>query len=86
MEDWLDAYILQINANQESGIDPIQSELDAARSQLAGWQIQQENICDYLEKGIYPCEITMLSSTSAAASAPPMNTKPFLTACNTALT
>ena len=57
MEDWLDAYILQINSNQESGIDPIQSELDAVRSQLAGLQIQQENICDYLEKGIYTIDM-----------------------------
>ena len=31
--------------------------LEAVRAQLAGLQLQQENICEYLEKGVYTIDM-----------------------------
>ena len=59
MEDWLDEYIIQIQLNSESKpkVDPIATALEAVQAQLAGLQQQQDNLCDYLEKGMYSIEM-----------------------------
>lgn len=57
MEEWLNNYIIQINSDQQPAEDPIAAALTAVRGQLAGLQLQQENICEYLEKGIYTVEM-----------------------------
>ena len=66
MEDWLDEYILHLNSDQEPAVDPIESALENVRSQLVGLQLQQENICDYLEKGVYT--IDMFTKRNASLS------------------
>ncbi len=66
MEDWLEEYILQIDTEQESAVDPIASALEAVRGQLAGLQLQQESICEYLEKGIYTIEMFTKRNASLA--------------------
>jgi hypothetical protein len=57
MEEWLEAYILQINSDQQPVIDPIESSLEAVRGQIAVLQQQQDKLCEYLEKGIYSVEM-----------------------------
>ncbi len=57
MEDWLDEYIIQLDAEQQPAEDPIDTALQAIRTQLASLQQQQESICEYLEKGIYTVEM-----------------------------
>ena len=57
MEEWLENYILQIEADNQPQADPIASALEAVRGQLAQLQLQQENICEYLEKGVYTIDM-----------------------------
>lgn len=57
MEDWLEKYILEIEADQQPKADPIAIALEAVRGQLAQLQLQQENICEYLEKGVYTIDM-----------------------------
>ena len=57
MEDWLDEYIIQINSDQKSAVDPVETALVSIRSELEQLQHQQENICEYLEKGIYTIDV-----------------------------
>lgn len=57
MEDWLDEYIIQINSAQEPAVDPIETALRSVRAELEQLQHQQENICEYLEKGIYTIDV-----------------------------
>ena len=57
MEDWLDEYIIQINSDGKPKTDPIATELEAVQAQLAGLRKQQDNLCDYLERGVYTIEI-----------------------------
>ena len=57
MEDWLEKYILEIEADQQPKTDPITAALEAVRGQLAQLQLQQENICEYLEKGVYTIDM-----------------------------
>ena len=57
MQDWLDNYIIEIEANQQPKVDPIATALEAVRGQLAQLQTQQENICEYLEKGVYTIDM-----------------------------
>ena len=57
MEDWLDAYIIQINSDQKPAVDPVETALISIRSELEQLQHQQENICEYLEKGIYTIDV-----------------------------
>ena len=66
MEEWLNNYIIQINSDQQPAEDPIAAALTAVRGQLAGLQLQQENICEYLEKGIYTVEIFSKRNASLA--------------------
>ena len=57
MEDWLDEYIIQINSDQKAAVDPVETALISIRSELEQLQHQQENICEYLEKGIYTIDV-----------------------------
>ena len=57
MEDWLDEYIIQINSDQKPAVDPVETALISIRSELEQLQHQQENICEYLEKGIYTIDV-----------------------------
>lgn len=57
MEDWLEEYIIQIAADEPPAVDPVESALEAVRVKLSGLQLQQEKICEYLEKGIYTIDI-----------------------------
>lgn len=66
MEEWLNNYIIQINSDQKPAEDPIAAALTAVRGQLAGLQLQQENICEYLEKGIYTVEMFSKRNASLA--------------------
>lgn len=56
-KDWLDEYIIQLNSESRPKVDPIATALEAIRGQLAGLQQQQDNLCDYLEKGVYTIEM-----------------------------
>lgn len=57
MEDWLEKYILEIETDQQPKADPVTTALETVRGQLAQLQIQQENICEYLEKGVYTIDM-----------------------------
>ena len=66
MEDWLREYTLQINSGEQPKINPIETALETVRGQLAGLLKQQENICEYPEKGIYTVEMFNKRNTSLA--------------------
>ena len=66
MEDWLDAYIIQLNSESKSKVDPIATALEAVQAQLTGLQQQQDALCDYLEKGVYT--IDMFTKRNATLS------------------
>lgn len=66
MEEWLEEYQIQLAQTQTQAVDPIDTALETVRSQLAGLQLQQEKICEYLEKGIYSVE--MFSKRNTALS------------------
>ena len=57
MQEWLDEYTIQIEADQQLKVDPIATALEAVRGQLIQLQLQQENICEYLEKGVYTIDM-----------------------------
>ena len=57
MEEWLDDYIIQLETDTEPAIDPIETALNTVRGQISPLQSQQENICEYLEKGIYTIDM-----------------------------
>ena len=57
MEEWLDNYMIQINSVDTPKVNPVETELETVRGQLAGLQLQQDTICEYLEKGIYTVEM-----------------------------
>ena len=57
MQEWLEEYIIQINNEQHSSVNPVEAELETVRGQLANLQRQQDNICEYLERGIYTIEM-----------------------------
>ncbi len=64
MSEWLQAYIIQLESNQQPKQDPVETALQVVRSQIAELQLQQENICEYLEKGIYT--VDMFTKRNAA--------------------
>ena len=66
MEEWLDAYMIQIKSTQHPVADPVATALESVRGQLAGLQHQQESICEYLEKGVYT--IDMFTKRNASLS------------------
>ena len=66
MEDWLDEYIIQISLENKPEVDPVATALEAVQTQLAGLRQQQDNLCDYLEKGVYT--IDMFTKRNATLS------------------
>lgn len=64
MQRWLEDYIIQVNSDQEPTVDPVASALEAVRGQLAALQLQQESICEYLEKGVYTIDMFTKRNTS----------------------
>ena len=66
MEEWLENYILQIEADHQPKADPIATALEAVRGQLTQLQLQQENICEYLEKGVYTIDMFTKRNASLA--------------------
>ena len=66
MNDWLDEYIIQLDAEEKPETDPVIEELELIQDQLAGLLHQQDMICGYLEKGIYTIE--MFQKRNAALS------------------
>ena len=66
MEEWLEEYQIQLEQTQTQAVDPIDTALETVHSQLTGLQLQQEKICEYLEKGIYSVE--MFSKRNTALS------------------
>ena len=64
MDDWLDEYIIQLDAQKIPAVDPIAEELEAVRSQLTGLLNQQDTICEYLEKGVYTIDMFTKRNTS----------------------
>ena len=66
MQEWLENYMIEIEANQQPKIDPITTALDAVRGQLAQLQSQQESICEYLEKGVYTIDMFTKRNTALA--------------------
>ena len=66
MEDWLREYTLQIKSEETPKVNPIETALETVRGQLAGLLQQQENICEYLEKGIYSVEMFNKRNASLA--------------------
>lgn len=57
MEDWLDKYIIELDQEQQPVVDPVMEALETVQGQLASLQAQQDNICEYLEKGVYTVEM-----------------------------
>ena len=57
MRDWLAAYKTQIESGKPVNTDQTDTTLDAVIGQLAQLQAQQNNLCDYLEKGVYTVEM-----------------------------
>ena len=66
MDDWLENYMLQIESDHQPQADPIATALEAVRGQLAQLQLQQENICEYLEKGVYTIDMFTKRNASLA--------------------
>ena len=57
MEQWLREYTIQLKSHPQPTTDPITTALESVRGQIAGLQLQQEHICEYLEKGIYTIDM-----------------------------
>ena len=57
MREWLAAYKIQIKSGKPVNTEQTDTALDAVIGQLAQLQAQQNNLCDYLEKGIYTVEM-----------------------------
>ena len=50
IHDAMEEYILHINSEQQPVIDLIESSLEAIREQISALQLQQDELCEYLEK------------------------------------
>ena len=57
MSHWLKEYTIQIDINPQNTIDPVDAELEAISGQLEQLREQQNNICEYLEKGVYSIDM-----------------------------
>lgn len=57
MRDWLAEYKIQIETGKAPNVEQTDTALDAVCGQLAQLQAQQNNLCEYLEKGIYTVEM-----------------------------
>ena len=57
MEKWLAEYTIKIETEQSPQTDPAETALSFVRDQLVELQMQQDKICEYLEKGVYTVEM-----------------------------
>ena len=57
MREWLAAYKIQIESGKPVNTDQTDTALDAVIGQLDQLRAQQNNLCEYLEKGIYTVEM-----------------------------
>ncbi|WP_346908310.1 recombinase family protein [Faecalicatena orotica] len=57
MESWLHDYLIYIGSDVQSQNDHLETALGIIRSQLSDLQMQQDKICDLLEKGVYTVEM-----------------------------
>ena len=57
MEKWLVEYTIKIETEQSPQTDPTETALSFVRDQLVELQMQQDKICEYLEKGVYTVEM-----------------------------
>ena len=64
MQQWLEEYTIQIHSSQQPTVDPVAAALESVRGQLAQLQLQQEKICEYLERGVYTIDMFTKRNTS----------------------
>ena len=64
MEQWLKEYKIQIGTDKQPTADPILTALESVRGQLAQLQLQQDTICEYLEKGVYTIDMFTKRNTT----------------------
>ena len=57
MRKWLAEYTIKIKADEVSQTDPVDTALSLVQTQLTQLHIQQDHICEYLEKGVYTIEM-----------------------------
>ena len=57
MREWLAAYKIQIESGKPVNTDQTDTALDAVIGQLDQLRAQQNNLCEYLEKGVYTVEM-----------------------------
>lgn len=57
MEEWLAEYTIKVETDALPKADPVEVALSIVQDQLAQLHLQQDNICEYLEKGVYTVEM-----------------------------
>ena len=57
MRSWLAEYTIKVKSDDLPQTYPIDTALSVVQSQLAQLRTQQDNICEYLEKGVYTIEM-----------------------------
>ena len=57
MKEWMAEYTVNIETEKTIQVDPVETALKVVREQLAETQLQQDKICEYLEKGVYTVEM-----------------------------
>ena len=57
MRSWLAEYTIRVKSDDLPQTDPIDTALSVVQVQLAQLRTQQDNICEYLEKGVYTVEM-----------------------------
>ena len=57
MRSWLAEYTIRVKSDDLPQTDPIDTALSVVQGQLAQLRTQQDNICEYLEKGVYTVEM-----------------------------
>lgn len=57
MSQWLGEYTIKIKEDKVAQTDSTETALSIVREQLTELQLQQDKICEYLEKGIYTIEM-----------------------------
>ena len=57
MREWLAEYTIKVETDNLPREDPVEAALSIIQGQLVQLHFQQDNICEYLEKGIYTVEM-----------------------------
>lgn len=57
MGEWLAEYTIKVETDALPKADPVEAALSIVQEQLAQLHLQQDNICEYLEKGVYTVEM-----------------------------